>query len=76
MNLTIDIGNTSIKVAIFDSNELVLVKKDTTKMEILGLIKSHKVNQCIISKVGKESFDDLGIKTLFLWRKFFLVMSN
>jgi len=66
MNLTIDIGNTSIKVAIFDSNELVLVKKDTTKMEILDLIKSHKINQCIISKVGKESFDDLGIKTLFL----------
>ncbi len=66
MNLTVDIGNTSIKVAIFNSNELVHVKKDVTKQDILELIKAHKISQCIISTVGKTTFDDLGIETLFL----------
>ena len=66
MNLTVDIGNTSIKVAIFNSNELVLVKKNVTRQEVMGLIKTHRVSKCIISKVGKSSFDDLGIETLVL----------
>lgn len=66
MNLTIDIGNTSIKVAIFNSNELVLVKKDVSRSEILDLITKYNISDCIISKVGSSEFNDLGINTLKL----------
>jgi len=69
MNLTVDIGNTLIKIAIFDSNELVLVKKDVTKNQILEIIKNYNITTCIVSRVGEASLDDLGIETLNLDNK-------
>ena len=69
MNLCIDIGNTSIKVAVFDKDQLILVKSEVESSKILGLIQTYNISSCIISKVGNADIEDLGVPTHFLTHK-------
>lgn len=58
MNLIIDVGNTAVKLAVFDGFKL---KTQTTESKtrvlsaVKSLIKKFKVNHAIISKVGSLS---------------------
>ena len=57
MNLIIDIGNTSVKLAVFDKNDQILdfartLPQDLSK-NLLVLIKKHSIGYAIISQVGK-----------------------
>jgi type III pantothenate kinase len=51
MNLAIDIGNTNIKAALFDSDKLVQLA--IGEEQVLGLL-GHKPAYCIISKTGRN----------------------
>ncbi|MCX7546887.1 type III pantothenate kinase [Xanthomarina sp. F1114] len=57
MNLIIDIGNTFIKFAVFQQDEVVFqssVEENEVKNEFeLFLKKYPKINKCVISSVGK-----------------------
>lgn len=76
MNLIIDVGNTNIKLAVFDKNNLV--KKTTVKnsrivSSVNSILKKHpQVNKSIISTVG-ELNNNLKIK---LNSKFDLLVLN
>ncbi len=56
MNLVIDIGNTRVKAAIFNGDELVdLFTTDSTNPTLLlPFIEKHQPNKCIISSVSKD----------------------
>lgn len=71
MNLIIDVGNTSVKIAIFNAKELILVKKDPTVDEVYSFLSDNKIKHCILSKVGDNSdFDNLiGVEVLLLNHK-------
>jgi len=62
MNLIIDIGNTQVKVAIFDTdNQLIITEKNTVNKvlyNIKHLIEKYAVTYAIVSKVG-SSIDGL-----------------
>ncbi|PHS68494.1 MAG: pantothenate kinase [Flavobacterium sp.] len=63
MNLIIDIGNTLIKLAVFDGNEIV-VKKNTFKNEFIKVLEEISKNytsikDVIVSSVGNFSEDEL-----------------
>lgn len=54
MNLTVDIGNSSAKAALFDHHTLLLRKQletDWTK-ELLQLAEAYEVNACALAVVG------------------------
>lgn len=54
MNLTIDIGNTRVKLGLFDQGKLVrkLVQDEWNEQEILDLATNQKVKNIILSTVG------------------------
>jgi type III pantothenate kinase len=58
MNLIIDIGNTQVKTAVFDTdNELIDLQKNTTEnilKDIEHQVDKFAVTYAIMSKVGKE----------------------
>ena len=63
MNLIIDIGNTSTKLAVFSKNKIIY-KKRTSHEELLDsineiLIKYKKIDKGIISSVGKLTFNNI-----------------
>jgi len=55
MNLIIDIGNTSIKTAVFDNNEPVNFQSFSHHQtgDILNFIQNHKTSGCIVSSVAE-----------------------
>ncbi len=63
MNLIIDIGNTNIKLGLFNSLELekVIITKNINKQLIDDIFRQFIIEKIIISKVGKELSD--GIKS-------------
>jgi type III pantothenate kinase len=55
MNLIIDIGNSRIKTALFDKNQIIDLKIHSNYPEISSFINSLKINyaeQCIVSATG------------------------
>ena len=58
MNLVIDIGNTRIKVAIFNGSELVhneIITSNNFLKRTLDLIEKHQCKNAIISSVGNQN---------------------
>lgn len=58
MNLVIDVGNSAVKLAVFDGFKLVSVTKESkTRLvsTVKSLIKKFKISDTIISKVGRLS---------------------
>ncbi|NJM15702.1 MAG: type III pantothenate kinase [Bacteroidales bacterium] len=54
MNLTIDIGNTLCKLAVFNIRQIVLQSKCTLnqlKVELLSMHQSFNIERCIVSSV-------------------------
>ena len=63
MNLIIDIGNTSAKLAVF-SKDKIIYKKRTSQNELLDcigniLIKYKSIDKGIISSVGKLTINNI-----------------
>jgi type III pantothenate kinase len=59
MNLIIDVGNTLVKLAVFD-NELLIFKKSCVKVDFIWTLEElsntyPKINDVIISSVGDFS---------------------
>lgn len=55
MNLVIDVGNTAVKLAVFDGVKMVSITKESkTRVvsTVKSLIKKFKIDNAIISKVG------------------------
>ena len=71
MNLIIDIGNTLVKYAVFNNDQLVEILK-TSEIEIgkvNTLIKEFDVKKVIISSVRKEMIWDLDVEVIHLSHK-------
>ncbi len=68
MNLIIDIGNTLVKYAIFNDDNLVELFKSTEVEEekINTLVKEFDVNKVIISSVRKEIILDSDVDVIYL----------
>ncbi len=62
MQLVIDIGNTRVKAALFQENNLIkyFVCKNTDELLKANIIENHKVGHCIISSVvdGLDAFTE------------------
>lgn len=54
MNLVIDFGNTRIKAAFFEENDLVELYENLEEIELIHLIRERKPDACIISSVRKD----------------------
>jgi len=58
MNLIIDIGNTQVKVAVFNTdNQLIIIEKNTVEKilyNIKHLVEKYAVTYAIVSKVGNS----------------------
>ena len=55
MNLIIDVGNTRIKTAVFDSSKLIhteSITKESFDADVIEIIKKYQCNNAIISSVG------------------------
>lgn len=71
MNLIIDEGNTRIKLAIFNENELVEFQYSNIENcleDLKSILKKHKIEAAILSSVTDEIisvFDDLELKNKF-----------
>jgi len=69
MNLIIDVGNTQVKLAVFEGSALVfdtVCKKDLLLVELQKIKKSFLIDQSIISTVALFSEDELTeIKKIF-----------
>tara|TARA_R110001583_G_scaffold145096_1_gene297079 strand:+ start:16596 stop:17321 length:726 start_codon:yes stop_codon:yes gene_type:complete len=55
MNLIIDVGNTRIKIAVFENSKLIhneSITKENFKSSVIDLIKKYKCNNAIISSVA------------------------
>lgn len=60
MNLIIDIGNTSVKTALFEGKELILTERSDAgdaKVKIATLLAFYKIDSAIISSVAAEPSD-------------------
>ncbi|MBW8048863.1 MAG: type III pantothenate kinase [Cytophagales bacterium] len=55
MNLAIDIGNTTTKIALFDKNQLVKFYDNFDLNKIVSFIIEKKVDKAIISSVKKDN---------------------
>ena len=75
MNLAIDIGNTRVKIAVFDGDNLVFktVHEDIYPEKILKLSTNHSIKNIILSTVAK-SLDENLVKTLKA--KYFFIELN
>ena len=69
MNLVIDIGNTQIKIAVFDHNSLVYQDNiDASKlMSVLkNLVEKYAISDVILSHVAKIDTEELNqMKSIF-----------
>ena len=57
MNLVIDIGNTKVKLAVFESDTLIIsqsVNENTTIVSIDKLLNKYPINACILSSVKEK----------------------
>ena len=56
MNLTIDIGNTFVKYAVFDNDQIIYNEKssDSEREIILNITQRYLIQSCIISSVRKK----------------------
>ncbi len=64
MNLVIDIGNTKVKAAVFESNtikESVSFEEKEFSESIQNLIQNYQITACIVSSVKKESPEISGL---------------
>ncbi len=52
MNLVLDIGNTSVKAALFDSGELKQLLSSAT--EVKEAVAKHRISRCMVSKTGSD----------------------
>ncbi len=52
MNLVLDIGNTSVKAALFDSGELKQLLTSVT--EVKDAVVKYRIKRCMISKTGSD----------------------
>ncbi len=70
MNLTIDIGNTRIKLGLFEQGQLVKqeVWENWGMEELIALATNHRVQNVILSNVGKQVPEEV---ENFLRRSFF-----
>lgn len=62
MNLSIDVGNTSVKVAVFEEDTLVnfvVFEKKIIISEIKKIVKNFKISQGIMSSVASVSESDM-----------------
>ena len=75
MNLAIDIGNTRVKLAVFDKGEIVLnqVAETFTENQFAHLIKRYTIKNCIISAVS--SFQD-GIKDFLAKNSHLIILDS
>ncbi len=85
MNLVIDIGNTSIKLAVFKQKNLLetFIEDQLSISFILELFQRYSIKNIIISKVGKALPKDIhdvleskGVKTLYLSHETLLPIQN
>jgi type III pantothenate kinase len=56
MNLIIDVGNTLVKVAVFEGSEVILsikIAHNDLEKELTSIVKKYHINKIIISSVGK-----------------------
>lgn len=56
MNLVVDVGNTRIKLAVYETNtqiELFITSKETLKETLKNISNKHFINQVIISSVSE-----------------------
>ena len=56
MNLIIDVGNTLVKVAVFEESEVILsikIPHNDLEKELTSIVKKYHINKIIISSVGK-----------------------
>ncbi len=68
MNLILDIGNTRIKLAVFQEHTLVessIVSPKEVGKEIIRMYKKYSIGNAIVSSVGEIKFDDLKELSLF-----------
>lgn len=54
MNLCIDIGNTSIKVGVFEKNNLIKFFSGLDEKQLLDLLSKYSINYTILSSVRKD----------------------
>jgi type III pantothenate kinase len=52
MNLVLDIGNTSVKAALFEGNDLTTLFSSAT--EVKNAVVKSRIKKCIISKTGSD----------------------
>ncbi|MCL4171309.1 UNVERIFIED_CONTAM: hypothetical protein GTU68_017524 [Idotea baltica] len=77
MNLTVDIGNTRVKAAVFENNrlkELVVFTKSKIISEIKKIVKKHSIVSGIISNVA--SISENKITQLHKIANFHVISSN
>lgn len=55
MNIVVDFGNTSVKAAIFDSNNLIEYFPNFTSVELSRVINNHLDYKILISSVSNDS---------------------
>ncbi len=74
MNLTIDIGNTTTKIGVFDEDKLVCFQRHEgyALANIKNIVHTYPIDACIISSTGKENDElekdlaDIGCKQILL----------
>jgi len=78
MNLIIDIGNTRVKLAVFNDDQMIVYKtiqRDQTFDEIVEILAEYDINKAIASQVGKpldgllNLLNQHGIKLLYVSAK-------
>lgn len=65
MNAVVDVGNSFIKIGLFDNDKLVLKTTTKTRREVVDFIKEHKPSHIIVSSVnlqGEEILKNLNKK--------------
>lgn len=75
MNLVIDIGNSSSKIGVFQSNRLIklYVIKNLSLKKIYSIFKKHNIDSCILSSVKKCSKE---VKKYLLKNSFFIELTQ
>ena len=76
MNLIIDVGNTLLKLAVFD-NQMLIVKRRCKKVDFISTLEElsiiySKINDVIISSVGNFSEKEI----LFLQKRYQTIILN
>jgi type III pantothenate kinase len=72
-NLVVDIGNSSIKIAVFKQDKIIFSNQTSTlnKIDFYQLKEKHQIQNLIISSVKQEiAYDEEGLKKHFNYIRF------